>query len=136
MLATHRLGPIIVRVAGDRAVASLTAIIDIPAQLSGIKVQLSSHARFLYRTERRDQEWRILSFDAIYIRDEFSIAVPGIQVPVRESMVAGFRDSYRMLSYLLSTQGCEVNSDLPGEDRPESAAALYQELYQWAGISI
>ncbi len=78
VLAKHRLGPILVRLAGDRAVASLSAIIDIPATLSGVEVQLSSHARFLYRVERRAERWRIFSFDAIYMRDEFTTAIPGL----------------------------------------------------------
>ncbi len=134
VFAKHRLGPILVRLAGDRAVASLSAIIDIPATLSGVEVQLSSYARFLYRAERRAERWRILSFDAIYVRDEFTTPIPGRSLPVTPADVAGFRPSYRMLSYLLTTQGYKVNHDLPGEDKPTSAAALEREVYDWAGI--
>ena len=134
VLAKHRLGPVLVRLAGDRAVASLSAIIDIPATLSGIEVQLSSHARFLYRVERRAEQWRILSFDAIYMRDEFTTAIPGLSLPITPADVAGFRPSYRMLSYLLTSQGYDVNSNLPGEDKPDTTAALNRELYGWAGI--
>lgn len=136
VLAKHRLGPVLVRLAGDRAVASLSAIIDIPATLSGVEVQLSSHARFLYRAERRAERWRILSFDAIYVRDEFTTAIPGLSLPIKPADLAGFRSSYRMLSYLLTTQGYAVNSDLPGEDRPETTAALTREVYGWAGIQV
>lgn len=123
VLAKHRLGPVMVRLAGDRAVASLSAIIDIPVTLSGVEPQLSSHARFLYGVERRAQRWRIRSFDAVYVRDELTTAIPGLPVPVTAAAVADFRASYRMLSYLLTTQGYEVNPDLPGDDRPEIAAA-------------
>ena len=136
VLAKHRLGPILVRLAGDRAVASLSAIIDIPATLSGVEVQLSSHARFLYRVERRAGRWRIFSFDAIYMRDELTTAIPGLALPITPADLAGFRPSYRMLSYLLKSQGYEVNSDLPGEDRPETTAALNREVYEWAGIHV
>jgi hypothetical protein len=136
VLAKHRLGPILVRLAGDRAVASLSAIIDIPAKLSGIEVQLSSHTRFLYRTERRSGQWRVLSFDAVYVRDEFTTAIPGVVLPIKPEDLTAFRPTYRMLSYLLKTQGYEVNSNLPGEDRPETVAALEREVYGWAGIQI
>ena len=136
VLAKHRLGPILVRLAGDRAVASLSGIIDIPATLSGIEVQLSSHARFLYRAERRAERWRILSFDAIYVRDEFTTAIPGLSLPIKPADLAGFRSSYRMLSYLLTTQGYAVNSNLAGEDKPETTAALNREVYGWAGIQV
>ena len=136
VLAKHRLGPILVRLAGDRAVASLSAIIDIPATLSGVEVQLSSYVRFLYRAERRDGRWRVLSFDAIYVRDEFTSAIPGVSLPVKPTDLVGFRPTYRMLSYLLKSQGYEVNSNLAGEDRPETCAALEREVYGWAGIDI
>ena len=36
VLAKHRLGPVRVRLAGERAVASLTAIIDIPTSVAGV----------------------------------------------------------------------------------------------------
>jgi len=29
-----------------------------------------------------------------------------------------------------------VNNDLPGEDRPETAAAVMAEVYGWAGLPI
>ena len=50
MKARHRVGPPVVRLNGERAVASLPAIIDIPAEIGGIEAQLSSYARFLYRS--------------------------------------------------------------------------------------
>src|SRR4051812_25557399 len=63
MFATHRLGPPVVRIKGDRAVASLGAIIDIPAVVGGIEAHLSCYGRFLVRVERRDGVWRIAFFD-------------------------------------------------------------------------
>jgi hypothetical protein len=136
VLAKHRLGPVLVRLAGDRAVASLSGIIDIPATLAGVEVQLSSHARFLFRAERRAARWRLSGFDAIYVRDELTASVPGTSVPVKPADVAGFRPSYRMLSYLLKSQGYEVNANLPGDDRPETVRALDREIYGWAGIEV
>ena len=57
--ASHRLGPIFVTLAGDRAIAQLSGIIDIPFTLKGIEVTLSSHARLLFRVERRQGVWRL-----------------------------------------------------------------------------
>jgi len=51
--ATHRLGPPLVRLARDRAVATFGGVIDIPATVDGVEALLSSHARFVYRAERR-----------------------------------------------------------------------------------
>jgi hypothetical protein len=134
VLAKHRLGPVLVRLGGDRAVASLSGIIDIPAEVHGVAVQLSSHARFLFRAQRHFDQWRLKGFDAIYQRDEFTTAVPGRVLPISDAELAPFRPSYRMLSYLLASQGFTVNPNLPGDDRPESAAALHKELFDWAGI--
>src|SRR5262245_22516280 len=36
VLAKHRLGPVLVRARGDRAVATLGAVIDIPVDVDGI----------------------------------------------------------------------------------------------------
>jgi hypothetical protein len=93
MLAKHRLGPPQVRVNGNRAVVSMSAIIDIPDVIGGVEVQLSSHARFLFRTERRDATWRISFFDCYYLRDELTTAIPGVKVPVSFDDLKPFRKS-------------------------------------------
>lgn len=134
VLAKHRLGPVLVRLSGNRAVATLGATIDIPASLAGVEAQLSSHARFLYRAERRGQTWKISGFDAVYVRDELVASVPGQALQIRPADLAPFRPSYRMLSYVLSMQGYAVNTTLPGDDRPETVHALEQELFGWAGL--
>lgn len=132
--AKHRLAPILVTLAGDRAVASLTAIIDLPVNLKGVEATLSTHSRFLYRAEKRDGQWRIMGFDAIYMRDELTPSIPGQSISIDPSEVKPFRSSYRMLSYYLNSQGYDVDSNLAGEDRPELAEALNHEIYGWAGI--
>src|SRR5215469_17846722 len=72
VLATHRLGPIFVTLAGDRAIAQLGAIIDIPFTLKGIEVMISSHARLLFRAVRREGVWRLSGLDAVYLRDKIA----------------------------------------------------------------
>jgi hypothetical protein len=132
--AKHRLGPVSVRIAGQRAVATLAAIIDIPAELNGVAVQLSSHARLFYRAEHREGAWGLSSFEVFYMRDELSAQIPGEVVPVKASDVAGYRRSYRFLSHVLASGGYTVRDDLAGEDRPETVAALCEEIYGWAGL--
>src|SRR6516165_12733383 len=65
--ASHRLGPIFVTLAGDRAIAQMAAIVDIPFTLTGIAVMISSHAGLLFRAEKRESVWRVSGFDAIYL---------------------------------------------------------------------
>jgi hypothetical protein len=132
--AKHRLAPILVTLAGDRAVARLTGIIDLPVKLKGVDATLSTHSRFLYRAEKRDGRWGLMGFDAIYMRDELTPDLPGQTISIDPSEVKDFRKSYRLLSYYLHTQGYEVDSSLAGEDRPETVEMLNRELYAWAGI--
>jgi hypothetical protein len=133
--ARHRLGPVLVRSNGERALASLTGVIDIPGDIDGVEFCLSSHARFLYPVERREGRWGLMGFYGIYIRDEITTRVPGQRLPILEHDLRTFRASYRMLSWLLTRQGnYVVNNDLPGVDRPEAAEALEQKLLAWAGV--
>jgi len=136
MKAKHRLGPPLVRLAGNRAVASFMAIIDIPDTVKGVEVQLSSHARFLYRVEKRDDRWGICFFDSIYVRDEIVPQIPGERVMISPEEVSGYRKSYRMLCYLLSQTGYVPNQDLAGDDMPETVTAKLAEIYGWAGVTL
>jgi hypothetical protein len=132
--ASHRLGPIFVTLAGDRAIAQLAAIIDIPFTLKGTEVMVSSHARLLIRAERREGVWRLSGFDVVYLRDEMTAVIPGQTIAVDLEVVKGFRPTYRLLCYCLASNGFPVRNDLAGVDRPDLVNALTDEVYGWAGL--
>jgi len=132
--ASHRLGPILVTLAGDRAIAQLAAIIDIPFTLKGTEVMMSSYARFLFRAERREGVWRLSGFDVVYLRDEIAPVIPGQIVAVDPEALKAFRPTYRLLSYCLASGGFPVRNDLAGVDRPDLVDALVREIYVWAGV--
>lgn len=134
VLAKHRLGPVSVRVNSMRAVATMAVVIDIPSELRGVQVMLSSHARVFYRAELRRGEWKLSSFEVFYMRDELAAQIPGEAVPVTAADVAGYRRSYRFMSLVLAQGGFSVRDDLAGEDRPETVEALCREIYGWAGL--
>jgi hypothetical protein len=134
VLAKHRLGPILVRHHGNRAVATLGGVIDIPVKLDGVDAHLSSYARFYYRAERRENRWKLSGFEAVYLRDELLPAVPGQSIVIDPEALKPFRPSYRLLSYVLSKNAYRVNSDLPGDDRQETVDKLENELFSWAGV--
>lgn len=133
--ASHRLGPIFVTLAGDRAIAQLAAIIEAPFTVKGVEVIMSSHARFLFRAERRERVWRLSGFDAIYQRDEITPLLPGQTVVIAPEEVASFRRPYRLLSYCLTAGGFPVRNDLAGVDRPDLVDALLREIYGWVGLT-
>jgi len=91
-----------------------------------------SYTRFVYRAERRDGTWRIVS--SVYLRDELTPAIPGHSIVIDPNELKLFRPSYRLLSYVLSQQGYAVDPDLAGEDRPDSIRALMRGIFTWAGL--
>ena len=133
--ASHRLGPILVTLAGDRAIAQLVTIIDIPFKLEGIEVMLSSHTRLLLRAERREGVWRLSGFDPVYLRDEIAPVIPGQTVAIDPGALKAFRPSYRFLSYCFASVGYPVPNDLAGVDRPDLVDALVREIYGWAALT-
>ncbi len=68
-----------------------------------------------YRVERREERWRLSGFEGVYVRDELVPCVPGQTISIAPGELAQFRASYRLLSYVLSRNGYQVNSDVPGE---------------------
>ena len=132
--ASHRLGPIFVTLAGDRAIAQLVAIIDMPFTLSGTEVMTSCHHRLLLRAARRESRWRLSGFDVVYLRDEIAPVIPGQTVAVDPEAVKAFRPSDRLLSYCLASGGFSLRNDLAGVDRPDLVDALVREIYGWAGL--
>jgi hypothetical protein len=134
VLAKHRLSPIRVMLVGDRAVCTMSAIIELPVELKATALNLLSYTRFVYRTQRRDGTSRIVSFDAVYLRDELTPVIPGHSIVNDLDELKPFRPSYRPLSYVLSQQGYAVDPDLAGEDRPESIRALMRGIFTWAGL--
>ena len=136
MRAKHRLGPVLVSLNGTKAVATLSAIIDIPQQIDGADMTLSSHCLMVYKVEKRKGAWGLMSFGAIYRRDEIIPAMPGSVISIPPAEVSQYRPSYRNLAWSLARTGYAVNNDLPGEDRPETVAAIMAEVFGWAGLPV
>ncbi len=134
MMAKHRLGPVLVTLNANRAIATVAGIIDIPLKLDDKDFTLSAYCVMFYRAEQRSGAWRLGSFECIYRRDELVPAILGQSVELPVQLLTQYRPSYRNLSYSLHLKGYVVNHELPGEDRPETVSAIYQQHYAWAGL--
>lgn len=132
----HRLAPPVVHAGTDRAVVTMGAVLASRALVGGVELDLAGSVRFLYRTERREGRWRIVSLDCIYERDTLTPAIPGVQLVIDDAELAAFRPSYRMLAWSFTRRGIAVRDDLPGDDRPEGVKALYANHFAWAGLDI
>ncbi|WP_269854809.1 nuclear transport factor 2 family protein [Streptomyces sp. RPT161] len=129
--ATHTLGPPVVDVLGAKAVGEVAAAIHMRGELNGVEADLTSHARLLYRAERRTGRWLIVSLDPVYERDSLLPSVPGTHLGIDPDTLAGTRPSYRMLTHLLNARGYPVADDLYGDDRPAPVQRLYRSLFDW-----
>jgi hypothetical protein len=136
MLAKHRLGPVLVTLNGERALATLSGIIDIPTIIEGKDFTLSAHCLMLYRVSKRQGVWRLSSFEVIYRRDEFIPAILGQSVQIPAALLAGYRASYRNLCYSLHLKGYQPSNELAGEDRPETVRAILHNVYGWLGVPV
>lgn len=136
MTATHRLGPILVTQNGDRAVATVVGSIDLPTTLEGKDFRLSAHCQMLYRVEKRDGQWRLGGFTAIYRHDELTPVVLGQVVTMPQDLFERFRASYRHLAWSQHVLGYVPNMELPGIDRPETVRAIYKDHYGWLGLPV
>jgi SnoaL-like domain len=72
----HHIFPSVVRVSAERAVAETSIVIHVRQKIDGVPVDMTSHARFLDRLERRDGRWAIVERTAIYERDRLDPVEP------------------------------------------------------------
>jgi hypothetical protein len=129
--ARHRLSLPSVHLQGERAVVTMPMAIEFRIELHGVHVDLVSYARGIYRLVRRDGRYAISELSTIYERDTLTPVVLGDVIALDREKLATLPASYRMLAYYFSHRGYEVNPNEPGDDRPESAAALMAEAIEW-----
>ena len=127
----HRLSPPVVHVRGQRGFVEVPAAVEVRFPINGIEADLVSFSRLLYRVERREGDWKILSLTSIYERDTLAPSVPGTTLTVNPEDFRAFRSSYRCLSYHISLRSAPVRHDLYGDDQPEVVRALYDGILQW-----
>jgi len=127
----HRLCPPSVQVDGHRAWAELPLGIEFHLTVGGVEADLVSYCRSQYRAVRTDGTWRITRITSIYERDSLTPSVPGTNLDLDPATFAGYRPSYRCLAWHLSRDGSKISPDLPGDDRPASAADLYAAEQAW-----
>lgn len=127
----HRLSPPAVRVCGDRAWAELPIAIEFRIDVDGVEADLVSYARSQYRCQLIDGEWRIVRFETIYERDTLAPSVPGTRLDVKAEDFADFRPALRCLAWYLHREGKAMGSDMPGDDRPDTAVRVYDDIREW-----
>src|SRR5262245_6415114 len=128
----HHLFPSRVRVAGDRALAETNVVILVRQKISGALVDMTSHARFLDRLERRNGRWSILERTAIYGRDRLDPVEPS---PAFDKLFAAtdlsiYPEPYRYMAARLAAAGRALAPVIHHDGAPHTAQ-LYQRYDAW-----
>ena len=116
-------------VKGDRALCEAYGTINTRTTLNGTDYDLSSSATFLVKLVRVEGEWKIISLECVYDKDNL---VPVINPPKEPLTIEYPRESYKCLAHVLSVSGgYAVDPDLPGWDRPAEAQKVQLAARAW-----
>jgi hypothetical protein len=132
--ALHRLAPPVLKINNHKAIIEVPSAIEFRIFVNDVETDIVSFARLLYRAERRDGVWKLLSLDAIYERDTMTPVVPGAILELVPDQLAGLRPTYRFIGYHLRNLGYEIRNDLYGDDHPAEVQDLYRSAFEWAEI--
>jgi len=127
----HRMGPPVVHLEGDRAVAEAPAQISIIQDFDGVEGYVVNDVRLLYRAERRLGLWRLSQMDCIYEKDTVVPAVVGQSPVLNPQVLDRFRTPYRYLAYHLHLTGKQARDNLFADDRQLQVDGLYAEAFAW-----
>ena len=106
----------------------------------GLGYDIQAWVRLITRHERVDDingpgsgsEWKILTLEAIYIRDSCVPATPpAVSSNLDFSIAKNARKSYRHLAWNVKMCGSDVRNDMPGEDDEESVRAVMDPINKW-----
>ncbi|GKZ95767.1 hypothetical protein AnigIFM59636_009775 [Aspergillus niger] len=127
--AVHTICPVEVHLNGDKALTESTGSISIRFSYEGRQYDCVSFTRFISRLQNVDGQWKLLTLEAIYDRDNITPVLPG--TPANIHIAPGTRESYKCIAWLLSQKGFKVKEDLPGGDDPASCDNLMQGAFKW-----
>jgi hypothetical protein len=129
--APHKIYDTLIWLNNDKAVSITMAKIQMRMEIQGHLLELSSDVKLLYKTQKIDGLWSIISMDGIYEKDALVPVSPADGIVIPNEEIAKFRTSYANMSYCLSKNGHPVDVNLPGIDKPEMVEKLYQKSENW-----
>jgi SnoaL-like protein len=128
----HHIWPSIIRVNDDRATAETSIVIHVRQAISGAPIDISSHARFLDRLERRGGRWAIRERVAIYERDRLDPVEPSpaFEALFEDTDFASYPEQYRYMAARLKAAGRALAPVIHRDGAPETAE-LYARYADW-----
>lgn len=130
-ISAHKIYNTLVWLNSNKAVSITMATIQLRTSIDGCPAELNSDVKLLYRTQKMDGVWYIVSLDAIYDKDSLIPVYPNNNIVIPIDEISKLRPSYANLAYVLGKQGLKVSTDLPGMDKPVKVNKLYKEADSW-----
>jgi hypothetical protein len=127
--AIHTICPVEIHLNGKKALTESTGSISIRLQHGGELFECISYNRFISRLEFVGEEWKLLSLEAIYIRDFITPVIPGRTASF--DLPENTRESYKCISWVLAQKGFTIKQDLPGADDPTCCERFMQANFMW-----
>jgi hypothetical protein len=100
--------------------------------IEGTQYDMSSSATFIVKLVRFHGDWKIISLECIYDKDNL---VPVVNTPKTPLVIDYPRESYKCLGYILGKAGYTVDPNLPGWDRPSEAQTHLESARHWTQIT-
>lgn len=127
----HWIFPGFVQIEGDRATIESPGMIFNRIVHEGVEVDYHIFCRYHCRVERRDETWRLLTFNVIFERDFMRALDPSQDLPIDWERLATYRPTYRFLAYLQDGRGVNLSHELQGDDRPEQLKKFHEGENAW-----
>jgi hypothetical protein len=133
--ALHTMQPAEILVKDDRAAATTTISINARIPYKGVDLDLESWAHQKQRFEKVDGVWKIVRFQAVYIRDSVSLPFPGSTMPELDEaameVLKNARAPFRHLTWQMSLIGEMVRGDLPAYDDEATWRPIEEANRKW-----
>lgn len=124
--AIHSICPVKVHIKGERVISESTGSISIRFPYKEAEYDCVSFTRFVFRLERVNDEWKLLTLDGVYDRDTITLhyLISAVDAPIPEG-----RESYKCISWVLAQKGFKITQNLPGTDTPGACTKLTKEVF-------
>jgi SnoaL-like domain len=130
----HQIFPSIARVNGERALAETNVTILVRQKIGGVLADMTSHARFLDRLERRGGRWGIRERVAVYERDRLDPVEPSeaFDALFTASDLSIYPEAYRYMAARLAAAGRALAPVVYSDGSPQTAQ-VYARYETWLG---
>ncbi|MBQ8091891.1 MAG: nuclear transport factor 2 family protein [Pyramidobacter sp.] len=127
----NRCGGALIHQNGTRAFVEYPSTTVRTVTVNGEEAVLTSYMRLLYRVEKRASAWKIVELSTLGEADQLQPVIPGTDLHIDPAEVKRLRVSHRWLAYVRKRSGIDFSDDMPGTDRPEDVARLYDAAFAW-----